>query len=285
MPSRIAINNVIGQLENTSHGSPPYLLNAIAPVVSRGAFSTSRKLLSTYNGKCIRVRRSSDNAESDIGFKGAMMDSVALTAFSQGYDCFLTTVYDQSGNNRNRTQAIAVRQPRIVASGVPETVNGRVVGKFYTPSMCLQADAGVVILPSATTCSVSFVYSNTQSGSSVLLMRGSNQYGYVATSGSSASPSGFMNLGTNYVNKVAKTLNTRGDVYNALYSPTNFITHFASSIVTDANWSDLVNFGGYGLFGGFEWYGFYAEEIYFDGDQTAIKDTVQNNQLKYYNIV
>ena len=70
-----------------------------------------RKLRAAYTGACIRVRRTSDNAEQDIGFIGEELDWAAVTAF-RGATPFasITTLYDQSGNGRNLTQA-AVRQP------------------------------------------------------------------------------------------------------------------------------------------------------------------------------
>ncbi|GIV57693.1 MAG: hypothetical protein KatS3mg042_0606 [Rhodothermaceae bacterium] len=55
-----------------------------------------RKLSSTYTGPAIRVRRSSDDAEQDIGF-GAddFLDTAALTAFVGSGDGYVTTWYSQ----------------------------------------------------------------------------------------------------------------------------------------------------------------------------------------------
>lgn len=77
-----------------------------------------RKLSSTYSGNAIRVRRSSDNAEQNIGFDGSgNLDEVALTSFVGAGNGFITTWFDQSGNGRNQTQATANNQPQIVSSG------------------------------------------------------------------------------------------------------------------------------------------------------------------------
>lgn len=76
-----------------------------------------RKLRTLYTGSAIRVRRSSDNTEQDIGFSGANLDTTALTSFCSGTNGFVTTWYDQSGNANNATQTTAANQPQIVSSG------------------------------------------------------------------------------------------------------------------------------------------------------------------------
>ena len=67
-----------------------------------------RKLRAAYTGNAIKVRRSSDNTEQDIGFSGANLDTTALTTFCGSGNGFVTTWYDQSGNSRNVLQSTAV---------------------------------------------------------------------------------------------------------------------------------------------------------------------------------
>jgi hypothetical protein len=83
------------------------------------AYSAARRLSSTYTGSLIRVRRSSDNAEQDIGYDGSnVLDEAALTSFvGSGNNGFVTTWYDQSGNANNAVQSTAANQPQIVSSG------------------------------------------------------------------------------------------------------------------------------------------------------------------------
>jgi hypothetical protein len=82
-----------------------------------------RKLRAAYTGSAIRVRRSSDNTETDIGFSGANLDTTELTSFCSGTNGFVTTWYDQSGNANNATQTTAANQPQIVSSGSVITTN------------------------------------------------------------------------------------------------------------------------------------------------------------------
>ena len=89
---------------------------------SGAAAAYSLRLLDCYYaGSAIRVRRSSDNTEQDIGFVNGNLDTASLKTFvgTGGTDNgFVVTWYDQSGNSRNATQSTASFQPQIVFSGV-----------------------------------------------------------------------------------------------------------------------------------------------------------------------
>ena len=92
-----------------------------------------RKISSTATNS-LRVRRSSDNAETDIGFAAdGNLDNAALLAFvgTGGTDNgYVTTWYDQSGNANNATQATATNQPQIVSAGNIINSNGYQVIKY-----------------------------------------------------------------------------------------------------------------------------------------------------------
>lgn len=94
-------------------------------IQSSAAYSL-RKLRNAYTGNAIRVRRSSDNVEADIGFRnGVDLDTTALLAHCGAGDGFVTTWYDQSGSNLNATQTTATNQPSIVTSGVINLDSGK----------------------------------------------------------------------------------------------------------------------------------------------------------------
>jgi hypothetical protein len=76
-----------------------------------------RKVREGYTGPCIRVRRSSDNAEADIGFTATgWLDETALLAHTGAGSGFIRTWYDQIGG-RHAVQVTAGAQPRIVDAG------------------------------------------------------------------------------------------------------------------------------------------------------------------------
>jgi hypothetical protein len=105
---------------------------------SAAAAYSVRKLSAAYTGSAIRVRRSSDNTEQDIGFSGPNLDTSALTTFCSGTNGFVTTWYDQSGNSRNATQGTASYQPQIVSSGSIINVNSKPCLQFTNSStQCL----------------------------------------------------------------------------------------------------------------------------------------------------
>jgi hypothetical protein len=84
-----------------------------------------RLLSGNYAGSAIRVRRSSDNTEQNIGFNAGELDTAALLSFCGNGNGFVTTFYDQSGNGKNNVQSSAGSQPRIVLNGVLETLNSK----------------------------------------------------------------------------------------------------------------------------------------------------------------
>lgn len=110
-----------------------------------------RRLRGAYSGAAVRVRRSNDNAEQDIGFDAnGNFNESALTSFVGANSAFVTTWYDQSGNARNATQTTAANQPRIVNAGVVDRVNGRVAPTYPAASM------GLVVSPFASSVLHSF---------------------------------------------------------------------------------------------------------------------------------
>lgn len=81
------------------------------------------KLRSTYVGSCMRVRRFSDNAETDIGFLNDYLDTAAIISFAGlGGTAFVTKWYNQVSGGVDAFQATANLQPYIYDTGVITTV-------------------------------------------------------------------------------------------------------------------------------------------------------------------
>ena len=95
------------------------------------AFST-RKVATAYRGACMRVRRTSDNREQDIGFVQTDLDWESLLTFAAGFDCFVSAWYDQSGRQRHATQTDPLLQPQIVRNGkvVMDTTSNQISIRF-----------------------------------------------------------------------------------------------------------------------------------------------------------
>ena len=88
-----------------------------------------RKMRAAYAGSAIRVRRSIDNAEQDIGFVNNELDTNSLLAFVDGGNGFVSVIYDQV-SDKNMTQLTNppgqtyTRQGSIVNGGKVNYLNG-----------------------------------------------------------------------------------------------------------------------------------------------------------------
>lgn len=108
-----------------------------------GCYSAARRVNELYTGSLIEVRRSSDNATQTIGYTADNeLDTASLLAFVGAGSGFVRTLYDQVGSN-NFTQTVVANQPRIVNSGVVDTVNGK-------PSMFFDGVNDVMAVASST---------------------------------------------------------------------------------------------------------------------------------------
>lgn len=77
-----------------------------------------RKLYSAYEGPAVRARRSSDNAEMDIGFLAdGSFDAATANTFKGAGTLAVVTLYDHSGNGRDFSQGTAANQPLLSADG------------------------------------------------------------------------------------------------------------------------------------------------------------------------
>jgi hypothetical protein len=83
------------------------------------------KLDKNYTGSAIKVRRSSDNNELDIGFVNGILDTASLLDFVGSGNGFVSIWYDQSGEGSNLLQTLAARQPQIVSNGSLILENGK----------------------------------------------------------------------------------------------------------------------------------------------------------------
>ena len=110
-----------------------------------------RKLRTAYSGQCMRIKRSSDSTESDIGFDGAgYVDTAAISSFAGAGDCGAVTWYDQSGNGYNLTTTDRT-VAKMVVGGVLQTHNSLATCKFANVGAMTHL-AGASIWTAATAC-------------------------------------------------------------------------------------------------------------------------------------
>lgn len=121
-------------------GSLPILNQLSVPTATAYSFA---KLRNAYGGSAIRVRRSSDNAETDIGFANNELDTTTLSSFVGSGTAFVSNLYDQSGNNSNVIQTTSVNQPAL-RRGI---VNRLLSSKIYSGSGWIRFRSTVTAQP------------------------------------------------------------------------------------------------------------------------------------------
>ena len=112
----------------TWKGTPaPYVGPFDGYTASQGLWDINVRLLSSYTGNLITVRRSSDNATNSFTYVSATgkLDTNAITAWSGSDTVYITTVYDQSGSGRNFSQSNTTLQPKLINAGTFYSINGQ----------------------------------------------------------------------------------------------------------------------------------------------------------------
>jgi len=134
-----------------------------------------RKLNSNYSGSCIRVRRSSDNTEQDIGFINNAIDTASMKTFVGANNGFVVTWYDQSGSGNDATQATAASQPKIITSGVVNRQGGIICINTATS---LSLSTSSVLFNGGTFSFITAIGSHTNSNNDFFGNRFSTLYGW-----------------------------------------------------------------------------------------------------------
>ena len=186
--------------------TPPtgYLLTDYPSAVA--AYSL-RLLNKTYAGSAIRVRRGTDNAEQNIGFASEQLDTEALETFAGSGDAFVTTWYDQSGNDYNVTQTTASNQPQIVSSGT----SFGYVKTFNTQRLATSSNLWL----NGVDYSIFGVMKNL--GNNLFISGNGDGYSAVSANGNGSVGSHFFTEGDRYKNGSLIGA-TWGDMYNATTS-------------------------------------------------------------------
>jgi hypothetical protein len=239
-----------------------------------------RKLRAAYTGAAVRIRRSSDNAESDIGFLNNEFDSAAAQTFCGAGNGFVTTHYDQSGNGINKTQTTAADQYQIVTSGVVNILGTK--PSILTGNKPPMSISGITFksefLVGKLDAINSVNYVNWKVGTGGLFAAGTFS-GAVGIGGFDLINAPFVNELTGRTDYRLRYWNMKS---NKLFVSTNggSITDlgtFASSLTIDfiGGRSDvgLINFNGP-----------FQEDIYYNSDTTSIEAGVKTNQNSYYGI-
>ena len=260
-----------------------------------------RKLNTSYTGYAIRVRRSSDNTEQNIGFNAdGTLNTLALLAFVGSGNGFVTTWYDQSGNGRDITQTTASNQPKIVNAGSIYRLNGLPSVYFYDNwlfssllNMPINNVTNTTVSSSFTTDSLGWGGVNYQSilsfGALSEYMGYATYYTYSNGQFEFNSESRFSNYNgqktSTSLNKVNLSFNYNG--YTQILSWLNS-NSFGSSTFANSNLStqQYLTVGSRWHGSGFYFHlrGYVSEAIIWNTDKTSNRTQIESNINTYYSI-
>jgi len=120
----------------------PYVGPFDSYTATQGLWDINVRLLSSYTGNLITVRRSSDSATNSFTYVSATgkLDTNAILAWSGASSVYVTTVYDQSGGGRNFSQSDTTLQPLLINAGTFYAINGEPSMQKTSLGMRLYAD-------------------------------------------------------------------------------------------------------------------------------------------------
>lgn len=234
-----------------------------------------RKLSSTYSGSCIRVRRSSDNAEQNIGFVSNILDTASLLTFVGSGSGFVTTWYDQSGNSVNMTQAVGGTQPIIVSSGSLISIGGQPIINFHQKQMENNMSNNY-------TQSLFTAYQNETTGnmSSWVAPFGSVTglyYTGAVAQGNMTSPTQYGVSATFFINNTISVTTRDGMYTNTVTGTKKLFNYFNDGANVSGRYVQYPNTGYIGNFKVFE-------AIIYPTDKTSIKTDINTNINTFYGI-
>jgi len=242
-----------------------------------------RKLRAAYSGAAVRVRRSSDNTEQDIGFDAnGDLDTTALLAFvgTGGTDNgFVTTWYDQSGNGNNATNATASEQPLVVSGGTLVTENGK---------------AAILSAPLATQNLLRATFTLAQPLSIIGVVKTPIDRDQVPISSQNTTLRAYRRFATsdNFLiqagsNVFAGSQTLAQSLEFAVYNGSSGIFALDGNLLTTANFgtNGLDNLDLFQSNGGLPSYETYLQEvIIFDSNQSANRTAIETNINNFYSI-
>jgi hypothetical protein len=248
-----------------------------------------RKLRASYTGSAIRVRRSSDNAETDIGFVDNKLDTASLLSHCGDGNGFVKNWYNQGalGSVGNATQSIALSQPRIVTTGVVNIENGKPSLVFNDDPIVFNGDRLLGVhgnsFPSA---AYSFgVWKATATGQAQYVL------GTLSNNGFSVFNEGIttkLRISGSEEAQIASVYNTQQLITAGALATSGYIQINngvpGTSVSAYVAATNIVTIGSVNSTGIYSLNGNIQELIIYNSDQTANRTAIQSNINSHYSI-
>lgn len=244
-----------------------------------------RKLRTAYTGAAIRVRRSSDSTQTDIGFNGSgELDTTALTTFVGAGSGFVTIWYDQSGNSNNLTQISTPVTPSIIILGVLQTLNGKpavriIPSNFFniTSPIVINTNISIFMTGKADSISLDGCILGAISGPAPFYGLLSSAPNYFFQGELNGSDNGLTATGYGTANYV---------IHNIVVNSTNYYPYQNNTLFafTTSGYSGVNTFNVVGRYATIYSNAKYTEIIFYKTDQLSNRTGIVNNTNSFYTI-
>lgn len=141
------IFNISDKIQLTNNPNPFFLLDNYSG--ASAAYSV-RKMSSSYSGYAMRVTTNGSDS-ADISFVDNELDTQSIETFANGSSVYVSTWYDQSGNENNLSRPVLSDMPLIAVNGSVALINNKPVLKGdgntklnFTNTISLSGDFNIV---------------------------------------------------------------------------------------------------------------------------------------------
>ena len=288
----MAWTNLLGQVRIGVRGTiaTPITQTLLLDTYSGAAAAYSlRKLSGTYSGSAIRVRRSSDNTEQNIGFNGdGTLNTLALLAFTGNSNGFVTKWYDQSGNGRDAFQTSSANQPQIVSSGSVLLENGKPTVSFTTSHTLATNSLNLSFYD----CTISYVSKNisrTAYACGIFGYGTNNQSGQIRYLGVIGNTLSFIYFGADFWSNFTGMGDTQLTLYSLNFQSNSVNFYKNSSTQTGSQFSlsstSTSRFTINDIYGRGEMANInFSEGIFYTSGRSTVINDIRSNQNSYYSV-
>ena len=257
------------------------------------AYYSLRKFTEAETLNAIRVRRSSDDTEQDIGFDAnGDLDSTALLAFvgTGGTDNgFVTTLYDQSGNGNNATNATESEQPLVVSGGTLVEENGKAAIEFDGTDDYVVISSFTSVFSKSNSHSSFSVHKANKVDGTILASAVASADRYTLQYDASNDAMAVMQYTGSFIRSATRNVNGQQNLFSEFWETTT-LTSFNNGVAStdvEATTSNatvtttigILNNGTQSPFGGVM-----QEIIIFDSDQSSNRTGIESNINDHFSI-
>jgi hypothetical protein len=243
-----------------------------------------RKLRSAYTGNSIRVRRSSDGAQMDIGFVNNILDTTTLLTFVGANTGNVITWYDQSGNGNNASAAsvISTTNPIIVNAGVLVISNSNPSLNFiqspltFVTNIASAANTSIYLVGKSNAANNGPMIGTFGSGCIAGQINGFYQMNMGATTNIDIYQTGASSADTNF------NITSFYYVGSANIYRNNTLIPITNTLTAAVSFNTLQNIGNYG--GAFWTVGYISEVIIYKLNQLSNRTGINANINTFYTI-